>query len=152
VLGVSGRLMLDALVSGTTDPGVLADLARGLLRKKLPALKEALTGNFRPHHALIVSHILAHLDYLDETIEQISLEVERRLAPFARETELLATIDGVAVRNAQVILAELGPDMSRFPSDRTRLAGPRSAQATTSRPASARPVVLARATSICAPR
>lgn len=118
VLGVSGRLMLDALVSGTTDPEVLADLARGLLRKKLPALKEALTGNFRPHHALIVSHILAHLDYLDEAIAEISVEVERRLAPFDRQAELLATIDGVAVRNAQVILAELGPDMSRFPTGR----------------------------------
>ena len=118
VLGVSGRLMLDALVSGTADPEVLANLARGLLRKKLPALKEALTGNFRPHHALIVSHILAHLDYLDEAIAALSREVEQRLVPFADKAELLATIDGVAARNAQVILAELGPDMGRFPSDR----------------------------------
>jgi transposase len=79
---------------------------------------EALTGNFRPRHALIVPQFLAHLDYLDETIAEISQEVEELLAPLARKTELLATIDGVAVRNAQVILAELGPDMSRFPSDR----------------------------------
>jgi transposase len=118
VLGVSGRLMLDALVSGTKDPEVLADLARGVLRKKLPALKEALAGNFKPHHALIVSHILAHLDYLDEAIGALGDEVEQRLAPFADKAELLATIDGIAARNAQVILAELGPDMSRFPSDR----------------------------------
>jgi transposase len=118
VLGVSGRQMLEALISGTRDPKVLAELARGRLRAKLPALKQALVGNFGPHHALIVSHILAHLDYLDETIGVLSEEVERRLAPFAHKAEHLATITGVAERSAQVILAELGPDMSRFASDR----------------------------------
>jgi transposase len=118
VLGVSGRLMLDALVSGTRDPEVLAELAKGALRKKLPALKQALTGTFKPHHTLIVSHILAHLDHLDEAIANLSAEIERRLAPFALKAELLSTITGVAERNSQVILAELGPDMSRFPSDR----------------------------------
>src|SRR5207302_796319 len=66
VLGVSGRLMLEALVSGTRDPEALAELARGTLRKKLPALKQALAGQFKPHHTLIVAQILAHLDYLDE--------------------------------------------------------------------------------------
>jgi transposase len=118
VLGVSGRLMLDALVSGTRDPEVLAELAKGTLRKKLPALKQALAGTFRPHHTLIVSHTLAHLDHLDEAIANLSAQIERRLAPFALKAELLSTITGVAERNSQVILAELGPDMSRFPSDR----------------------------------
>jgi len=118
VLGVSGRLMLDALVSGTRDPEVLAELAKGALRKKIPALKQALAGTFKPHHTLIVSHILAHLDYLDEAIASLSAEVEHRLSPFAHKAELLTTITGVAERNSQVILAELGPDMSRFPSDR----------------------------------
>jgi transposase len=118
VLGVSGRLMLDALVSGTRDPEVLAELAKGALRKKIPALKQALAGTFKPHHTLIVSHILAHLDYLEEAIATLSAEVERRLSPFAHKAELLTTITGVAERNSQVILAELGPDMSRFPSDR----------------------------------
>ena len=118
VLGVSGRQMLDALVSGTRDPEVLADLARGQLRKKLPALKQALAGNFKPHHSLIVSHILAHLDYLDEAIGTLTTEVEQRLAPFAHKAENLSTINGVAARVSQVILAELGPDMSRFPTDR----------------------------------
>ena len=79
VLGVSGRAMLDALVAGTRDPEVIADLARGKLRRKLPALKEALDGNFSGHHALIVSHILAHIDYLDEVIETLSGEIEERL-------------------------------------------------------------------------
>jgi transposase len=110
--------MLEALVCGTRDPEVLAELAKGKLRKKLPALKQALAGSFKPHHALIVSHILAHLDYLDETIVALSEEVERRLVPFAHKTENLCTIHGVGERTSHVILAELGPDMSRFASDR----------------------------------
>jgi transposase len=118
VLGVSGRLMLEALVSGTRDPELVADLARGALRKKLPALQEALAGDFKAHHTLIVSQILAHIDYLDEAIATLTGEVEQRLAPFAHKAELLTTIDGVASRTAQVILAELGPDMSRFATDR----------------------------------
>ena len=118
VLGVSGRQMLEALISGTRDPETLAELARGRLRAKLPALKRALVGNFKPHHALIVSHILAHLDYLDETIGTLSEELERRLAPFAHKAENLCTITAVAERVSQVILAELGPDMDRFASDR----------------------------------
>ena len=118
VLGVSGRLMLEALVSGTRDPEVLAELARGTLRKKLPALKQALDGQFKPHHTLIVAQILAHLDYLDEAIATLTAEVEQRLAPFADKAELLTTITGVAERNSQVIIAELGPDMSRFATDR----------------------------------
>ena len=118
ILGKSGRDMLRALVSGTRDPELLADLARGQLRKKLPELRRALAGNFKPHHAVIVSQILGHLDYLDEAIGTLTAEVEQRLAPFARKAELLCTINGVAERNSQVILAELGPDMSRFPSDR----------------------------------
>jgi transposase len=117
VLGVSGRLMLDALVSGTRDPELLAELARGTLRKKTRAQAGA-RGAVQAHHTLIVSHILAHIDYPDEAIATLTAEVERRLAPFARKPELLATTTGVAARNAQVILAELGLDMSRFPSDR----------------------------------
>ncbi len=118
VLGVSGRDMLEALLSGTRDPAVLAELARGKLRTKLPELERALAGNFQPHHALIVSQVLAHLDYLEEMIATLTAEVEQRLRPFVHKTELLCTIPGVAERNAQVILAELGPDMDRFASDR----------------------------------
>jgi hypothetical protein len=68
VLGASGRAMLDALVSGTTDPEVLADLAKGRLRKKIPALRETLEGHFSNHHAFMVGRILAHVDYLEESI------------------------------------------------------------------------------------
>src|SRR5712691_8826284 len=95
VLGASGRAMLEALVDGTTDPGVLADLARGVLRKKLPALREALRGRFRAHHGFLVAQILAHLDYVDEVIATVSREVERVMAPFATEMARLDTIPGI---------------------------------------------------------
>jgi len=116
ILGVSGRAMLDALVSGTTDPEILADLARGKLRKKLPALKEALEGRFEPLHALLVGSILAHLDFLDEQIERLSWAIEEQLRPFAPAVELLRSLDGIETRTAQNILAEIGLDMSVFPS------------------------------------
>ena len=83
ILGASGRAMLDALVQGTTDPQVLAELAKGKLRAKIPALKEALVGRFDRQHALIVSAILAHLDFLDEQIDLLCEGIEQQLAPFA---------------------------------------------------------------------
>src|SRR5205809_6821531 len=76
ILGASGRAMLDALLAGTTDPEILAELAKGKLRKKIPALKEALVGHFDREHALIVSAILAHLDFLDEQIQLLCDEIE----------------------------------------------------------------------------
>jgi transposase len=115
LLGKSGRAMLDALVAGTTDPAVLADLARGQLRKKLPALQEALEGRFGAEHRLVVGRILAHIDFLDESIEQLSAEIEAQLGPFGRQqVELLCTIPGVQRRTAEVIIAETGGDMTKF--------------------------------------
>ncbi|MGH2915704.1 MAG: IS110 family transposase [Solirubrobacteraceae bacterium] len=118
VLGVSGRLMLEALISGTRDPGVLAELAKGKLRAKIPALKQALAGSFSNHHATMVGHILAHLDYLEEAIGQLTGEIEQQIAPFATKVERLDQIPGVGELTAQVIIAELGVDMSRFASHR----------------------------------
>lgn len=118
ILGVSGRAMLEALVQGTTDPAVLADLARGKLRKKLPALREALSGRFRPHHAFLVGEVLAQVDYLDEAIATVSAEVETHLGPFQTQLTHLDTVHGIAQRTAEVIIAEIGVDMSAFPSDR----------------------------------
>jgi transposase len=116
-LGVSARLMLEALVRGTHDPDVLAELARGRLRAKLPALREALEGRFRTaHHGLLVGEILAHVDYLDEAIARLSARIEELLAPFSAELELLRTIPGVELRTAEALVAEIGLDMSRFPS------------------------------------
>jgi transposase len=116
ILGKSGRAMLDALVAGTTDPEVLAELARGKLRAKLPALREALEGRFEPLHALLIGAILSHLDFLDEQVERLSEAIEEQLRPFWPAVELLCTIPGVKQRTAELLIAEIGTDMSVFPS------------------------------------
>jgi transposase len=116
ILGASGRAMLDALVSGTTDPAVLADLAKGKLRQKLPALREALEGRFDTEHGIVVGAILAHIDFLDEQIDRLSETIEEQIRPFAPAVELLCSIPGVQKRTAEVIVAETGADMSVFPS------------------------------------
>jgi transposase len=118
VLGVSGRAMLDALIAGTNDPELLAELARGVLRRKLPQLREALEGRFTGHHALIVAQMLASIDFLDETVATLSARIEELVAPFSRQVELLDTIPGVDRKTAQLLLAEIGPDMAQFPSHR----------------------------------
>jgi transposase len=118
ILGVSGRAMLDGLCRGTTDPELLAELAKGRLRAKLPQLKEALEGRFDPQQGLVVSAILAHLDFLDEQIERLSQLIEEQIRPFAAAVQLLGTIPGIEVRTAEVIIAEIGADMTQFPSDR----------------------------------
>jgi hypothetical protein len=84
--------MIEASVSGTTDPEVLAELAEGRLRKKIPALEGAPEGNFSSHHAFMVGRILAHVDYLDESIAESSAEIERVIVPFSEEVALLSTI------------------------------------------------------------
>jgi len=117
VLGVSARRMLDALIGGTHDPEILADLAKGALRKKIPALREALHGRFTGHHALLIGQMLAQIDFLDETIQTLSERVEELTRPFYREIELLDSIPGVDRRAAEMLLAEIGADMSRFPSE-----------------------------------
>jgi transposase len=118
VMGVSGKAMLEALVSGSTDPATLADLSRGKLRKKLPLLREALQGRFRAHHQFLLGQILSHLDFLDESIEEVSKEVKNRIGPFSEKMELLDTIPGVDQRVAEALVAEIGVDMSRFPTHR----------------------------------
>ncbi|MCA1678248.1 MAG: IS110 family transposase [Actinobacteria bacterium] len=118
ILGASGRAMLDALVAGTTDPVVLAELAKGRLRAKIPALREALEGRFDALHTLLIGAILAHLDFLDEQIDLLSDAIEEQLVPFAPAVELLCTIPGVGRRTAQNILAEIGTDMTVFPTAR----------------------------------
>src|SRR6266702_2530871 len=105
VLGVSGRAMFAALLDGERDPDVLADLARGTLRKKLPQLRQALVGQ-----------ILAHIDFLAEAIADVQLEIELRLAPFEQTVQLLQTIPGIKAVASAAILAEIGADMGRFPT------------------------------------
>jgi transposase len=116
LLGVSGRAMLTALVAGERDPKVLAELARGRLRNKLPALREALRGRFRDHHALLLRVALEHLEHLEGAIAQLDGEVDRVMAPFAEARDRLDTIIGVGKRAAECIIAEIGVDMSVFPT------------------------------------
>jgi transposase len=118
ILGKSGRAMLDALVAGTTDPEVLADLARGRLRAKIPALREALEGRFDRLHAVWIGAILNHLDFLDEQIAGLTETIGEQIAPFEQAVELLCTIPGVQRRTAEAIIAEIGVDMSVFPTAR----------------------------------
>jgi transposase len=114
VMGASGRAMVQALVEGTTDPAVLADLARGKLRRKLPELQRALEGRFRRHHAFLIEQIFAKIDFLDETLDRLSAEIEVRLSPFARMLHALDTIPGVDRIGAISIVAETGGEMRRF--------------------------------------
>jgi transposase len=120
-LGASGRAMLAALIEGSASPEALAELAKGTLRKKIPALREALNGRFNANHALIVGEILAKLDYLDEAIARLSDAIEEQCRPFEAEIDLLDTIPGVDRRCAEAMIAEFGVDMSRF-GDAHRLA------------------------------
>jgi transposase len=114
VVGVSGRQILQELIAGTTAPATLAELAQGRLREKRPQLEQALAGQFQDHHRFLVAQQLAHLDALDGVIDEVSAEIERRLRPFAAALDLLDTIPGIARRGAEIILAELGADLSRF--------------------------------------
>lgn len=116
VMGVSGRAMLQALVAGTLDPAAMAELARGRLRQKLPLLRQALHGRFRPHHALLVGQMLSTIEFLEEGMATLTTEIDARLAPFAATLARLDTIPGVDRRSATTILVETSGDMSHFPT------------------------------------
>lgn len=115
VMGKSGRAMLEAILTGATDPEQLAELAKGRLRNKLPQLKQALNGRVREHHRFLLVEQLSHIDSLDEAIGRLSGEIAERLRPFQAEIERLDTIPGINRSIAEVLLAEIGPDMNRFP-------------------------------------
>ena len=116
VLGVSGQAILRALVAGTTDPAALADMARGRLRDKRAALERALTGAVGPHQRFLLGEQLRHLAALDAALARASAEIARRVRPRAAALEALDTIPGVARRTAEALVAEVGTDLSRFPS------------------------------------
>ena len=113
----SARAMLEALLSGITNPDELAELAKARMRSKIPQLREALANRFEvSHHGIMVAQLLAHIDTLDHAIAMLDERIESMLVPHAKIVELLCTIPGVAVRTAQVLIAECGLDMSRFPT------------------------------------
>jgi transposase len=116
VLGTSGRAMLKALIAGERDAEKLAALAQGLLRKKEAQLREALVGRVTDHHAFMLQGLLSHIEFLDQQIARFDARIVDQTRPFAAALERLDTITGVARRSAEQILAELGDDMSRFPT------------------------------------
>ena len=108
--------MLEALISGQHDPAELADLAKRRLRSKIPALIEALTGRFTEHHAFLAR---LHLDLIDQharVVEQLTARIEVVIGPFRGARDLMVTIPGISVLVADVIIAETGADLSRFPT------------------------------------
>ena len=116
VLTKSGREMIDALVAGQRDPEVLAEMAKGRMRSKIPELKDALAGRFNAHHGLLCRAMLARIDQADATIDTWTARIEVLLDPHEAAVTLLVGIPGVSYRSAQVILAEIGTDMSPFPT------------------------------------
>ncbi|MDQ4033609.1 MAG: transposase [Actinomycetota bacterium] len=116
IFGVSGREMLAALIGGQTNPQALARLARGRLRAKIGALDEAFTGHFTDHHALLLSKMLARIHALNADIAELDAAIEEMVAPFASAVDRLDELPGVGITAARVIIAEVGLDMSRFPT------------------------------------
>lgn len=119
IVGVSGRAILAALLAGEEDPAVLAELAKGPLRKKRPQLEQALRGHLRPHQSFVLTELLAQIDGLDETIARFTAQTQATCAQDTDEAQVVALLDGIpglSETTAQVVVAEIGADMSRFPS------------------------------------
>jgi transposase len=114
--GVTSRRILQALCDGERDPEVLADLAVRKLRRKIPELRQAVPGRFGEHHAILVRTILAHIDYLADVEQQLDARVDELIDPFGWARELLVTIPGIQTRTAEIVIAEIGVDMDRFPT------------------------------------
>ena len=117
VLGVSGREMIVALIAGQVSPEAMAQMARRRLREKIPQLTEALSGKMTDHHRFMLKMLMEQVNWLEKQIEQFDQRIEAVLRPFEkRAMELLDTIPGINTRAAQSIVAEIGADMTRFPT------------------------------------
>jgi transposase len=116
IFGVSGRDMMRALIDGQQDPKVLAQMARARMRVKIPALQEAFTGHFTDHHGFLLGKMLDRVEGLEADIAELDAQIEAAVAPFVHAVERLSEIPGVKATTAHAILAEIGPDMSRFPT------------------------------------
>ena len=115
-LSKSGRAMIDALIAGERDPVVLAELAKRRMRSKIPELRRALVGRFGEHHAAMLRLHLAHIDHLQRMLDDLDGQIEIKLTPFVDDVARLQTITGVGPVTAEVLIAEIGPDMSVFPT------------------------------------
>ncbi len=116
VWSASSRAMVEALIAGERDPAVLARLAKGRMRSKVARLEEALAGSFGSHHAIVCRQIIEHIDFLDSSLAALNEEITARLVPFEPALALISSITGISRTTAEVIVAETGADMSRFPS------------------------------------
>jgi len=116
IFGVSGRDMMAALIAGERNPQVLAQMARSRMRTKIPQLEEAFVGYFTDHHRFLLAKMLARIDALDTDITDLEAQIEAQIAPFAPAVARLDEIPGVGATAAAVIIAEVGVDMTRFPT------------------------------------
>lgn len=116
VWGVSTRQMIEALIGGERDPVVLADMARARMRAKIGQLEDALPGRFGAHHAIVARQIIAHIDFLDSTIATLNAEIAERVVPFEAAVTLISSIPGIGPLTAEVIIAEIGIDMTTWPT------------------------------------
>jgi transposase len=116
VWSVSSREIIEALISGNSDPAVLAQMAKGRMRTKIDRLEEALSGHFGAHHAIVCRQIIDHIDFLDRSIAALTEEITTRLVPFEAAVAIVTSVPGISRKTAEVIVAETGADMSRFPT------------------------------------
>jgi transposase len=112
----SSRDIIEAMIAGEKDPQVLAQMAKSRMRAKIPQLEEALSGCFGPHHAAVCRQVIDHIDFLDRSIAALTAEITTRLAPFHGAMTIICSITGVSSTTAEVMIAEMGTDMSRFPT------------------------------------
>lgn len=116
ITGVSSRAMIESIIDGTNDPKLLAQLAQGPMKRKVEMLEKALVGLVGPHQKMLLSSQLEHIEFMNQKIAHLDQEIGERLRPFEKELELLDTIPGVGQRTAELLLAEIGADMNRFPT------------------------------------
>jgi transposase len=116
VWSMSSRQIIEALVAGERDPAVLAQMAKGRMRTKIDRLEEALSGHFGAHHAIVCRQIIDHIDFLDQAIASLTTAITERLVPFEAAVAIVISLPGISRRTAEVIVAETGADMSRFPT------------------------------------
>lgn len=116
VMGVSGRAILAALIDGEASPMDMAELAKGRLREKRSLLEKALEGRVKPHHRFVLAELLGQIDNLEESIARFNEQIETYCRPFETAVVLLDTIPGVARETAEIIVSEIGTDMTRFPT------------------------------------
>jgi transposase len=146
IFGVFGRNMLEALIAGQRDPYVLAQMARGSMHKKISVRQEALTGHFPDHHGYLLRMMPGRVDALTAQIEALTGRIEEVIAPFACQVAQLDEVPGIGRTSEQELVAEIGIDMTRFPTAGHLVSWPSTRPRPNSRPAGANPATPARAT------